>query len=374
MFNSTVLKEQQASSNLVESLYTSLFQFTLHGTGEGKKLRETFYERFSPSTLGSDLLQGLERLDRFLITYLLLENGNVGNYYKKLLIEGDVVKTLINKKKQYKNNMLLQQLVPMLPEETRPTYNVKLFNKRYSKYEQENLINGFKELMNKEPEFAKKLIMQQLLQSGVSLSQNSYQNILPEEYLNLSKKVLETPSFISNEVLAKFIKTHWKANELFKSKYIESAKGSDSITLKGIRNGVNFIRVRNRNKESFFYRYTGYTAEGGGKIFNLLEPLGNYPWAINIKEVKETPKVVLPSPVKKSTAKTAEEDYSTTDTVDLTTTPNSLKDKWNKFTMEEMKHLESKNISNFGQFSTAVGEFEATGITEDQAIEILLKC
>jgi alkylated DNA repair dioxygenase AlkB len=295
LLNDTVIKEQQLSSDEVEGLYSSLFKFSMHSTTQGKALRKLFYKKFSPVLTSGDLLQGLEKLDRFLTTFQLLENGGVANYYKKLLVDGDAVLDLIKKKKQYKDNILLQQLVPMLPEEARATYNTKLFNKRYTLYEQENLIAGFRELMFKEPEFAKKLIMQQLLQSGASLSQNSYQNILPEEYLNLSKKALQTTTFTPDDVMRKFILTHWKSNELFKTKYIGGSKGPDYLTVK-VRLGTEFVRVKNRDKEMFFYQSTGEIAEGK-TVFTRIEPLGNYPWAINVKGVKEQPKTIIQAPV-----------------------------------------------------------------------------
>jgi hypothetical protein len=380
----TVLKQQQLSSDEVENLYTSLFKFSMHSTTPGKNLRNLYYETFSPILMSGDLLQGLERLDRFLTTFQILENGGVANYYKKLLVDGEAVLDLIKKKKQYKDNILLQQLVPMLPEEARATYNTKLFNKRYTLYEQENLIAGFRELMVKEPELAKKLIMQQLLQSGASLSQNSYQNILPEEYLALSKKALKTTTFTPEDVMRKFVLTHWKANELFKTKYIATSKGSELIELK-VRQGTEFIRVKNRDKEMFFYQSTGETV-GGKTLFVRVEPLGNYPWAINVKDVKAQPKTIIQAPKEvKSTAKSTvkrtnktsfveEEGYSTAETVDLGASPNTLKNTWLKLTMEQLKHLKSRNINNFGDFSTEVGIKESAGLSEEEAVETILSC
>jgi hypothetical protein len=380
----TVLKQQQLSSDEVENLYTSLFKFSMHSTTPGKNLRNLYYETFSPILMSGDLLQGLERLDRFLTTFQILENGGVANYYKKLLVDGEAVLDLIKKKKQYKDNILLQQLVPMLPEEARATYNTKLFNKRYTLYEQENLIAGFRELMVKEPELAKKLIMQQLLQSGASLSQNSYQNILPEEYLALSKKALKTTTFTPEDVMRKFVLTHWKANELFKTKYIATSKGSELIELK-VRQGTEFIRVKNRDKEMFFYQSTGETVEGK-TLFVRVEPLGNYPWAINVKGVKAQPKTIIQAPkaVKSTTKSTVkrtnktsfveEEGYSTAETVDLGASPNTLKNIWLKLTMEQLKHLKSRNINNFGDFSTEVGIKESAGLSEEEAVETILSC
>lgn len=294
MFSETILKEQKVSADKAYDLWPNVFKFALHSTENGKKLLEKFFDDFNDA-LTTNKINALETLDRFLTAHILLTNEvkgktSIGSFYTRLIEKGEAVKELIKMKDKYPDNPVIKQLVPMMPDNERDTYNIKLFSRDYSAYERETLIQGFEELMVDEPEFGKKLIMQQLLQSGVSASMVSYQSILPKEYIEVTKDRLANFAFTPEQVLKDFYETMWKNPNVLKSEFIGDYKGGKMYRRVNINNPIKYLsivageKVNGKNKK-YLLKNTGDTDAEGNNIFTPVTLKSNYPYGINIGSI-----------------------------------------------------------------------------------------
>jgi hypothetical protein len=294
LFSETILKEQKESAEMAYKLWPNVFKFALHSTSNGKDLLVEFFKDFD-STLTTNKINALETLDRFLTAYILLTNGvkgkaSIGSFYTRLIEKGEAVKELIKMKEKYPENPVIKQLVPMMPDNERTTYNIKLFSRDYSAYEKETLIQGFEELMVTEPEFGKKLIMQQLLQSGVSSSMVSYQDILPKEYINVTKDRLANFAFEPKQVIKEFYETMWKNPNILEAEFVGDYKGGKIYRRVKKENPIKYLsivsgeKVNGKNKK-YLLKNTGVTDSEGENIFVPVALKSNYPYGINIGSI-----------------------------------------------------------------------------------------
>jgi hypothetical protein len=290
MFSETILKEQKVSADMAYDLWPNVFKFAMHSTTNGTELLEKFFEDFNDA-LTTNKINALETLDRFLTAHILLTNEvkgktSIGSFYTRLIEKGEAVKELIKMKDKYPENPVIKQLVPMMPDNERDTYNIKLFSRDYSAYERETLIQGFEELMVDEPEFGKKLIMQQLLQSGVSASMVSYQSILPKEYIDVTKDRLANFAFTPEQVLKDFYETMWKNPNVLKSEFIGEYTGK-KLYRKTNAKYLSIVageKVNGKNKK-YLLKNTGDTDLEGNNIFTPVTLKSNYPYGINIGSI-----------------------------------------------------------------------------------------
>jgi exodeoxyribonuclease-5 len=205
LFEDTLLKELKNTAMEADKIWSSGMQFVSFDKYlRGPEIMDIIYDlyRFSGA---NNLTTILERADRELATFGLitspLDSGKTLSEYSSILRTSELMTELLDLKDKFPDNKFLQEMIPLLPEEgkdkgdikPRSTYNIKLVSQRVNPVQQEILAEGFKELYDNpvtQP-FAKKLIIAQLLQSGISDSPISYQKLLPKEYIDMSLQALK---------------------------------------------------------------------------------------------------------------------------------------------------------------------------------------
>jgi len=384
MFSETILKEQKEGAEMAYKLWPNVFKFALHSTTNGIDLLDEFFKDFD-NALTTNKINALETLDRFLTAYILLTNGvkgkaSIGSFYTRLIEKGEAVKELIKMKEKYPENPVIKQLVPMMPDNERTTYNIKLFSRDYSAYEKETLIQGFEELMVAEPEFGKKLIMQQLLQSGVSSSMSSYQDILPKEYINVTKDRLANFAFDPKQVIKEFYETMWKNPNVLEAKFIGGYKGGKLYR----KNNAKYLsivageKVNGKNKK-YLLKNTGDTDAEGNNIFVPVALKSNYPYGINIGSINMNRGSDLYIP-QASTTTTEESDspFIEGDSEIMSTftkVDKAIEDAWNSLSIDQMKDLEKrKGIKSLQDFESAITDMITGGMTQEEALEDIKEC
>lgn len=386
LFSETILKEQKVSAEKAYELWPNVFKFALHSTSNGTELLVEFFKDFD-SALTTNKINALETLDRFLTAYVLLTNGvkekaSIGSFYTRLIEKGEAVKELIKMKEKYPDNPVIKQLVPMMPDNERTTYNIKLFSRDYTLYERETLIQGFEELMVTEPEFGKKLIMQQLLQSGVSSSMVSYQDILPKEYINVAKDRLANLAFTPEQVMKDFYETMWKNPNVLEAKFIADYKGGKLYRRVKKENPIKYLsvvageKVNGKNKK-YLLKNTGVTDSEGENIFVPVTLKSNYPYGINIGSINMN-RGSIKSQASTTTTEESGSPFIEGDSEIMSTftkPDKAIEDAWNSLTMAQTKDLEKrKGIKSLQDFESAITDMVTGGMTQEEALEDIKEC
>lgn len=301
LFEDTLLKALKETAFEADKIWSSGMEFiSFNDAKGGPDIMNTLYELYKTSGT-KDLTSVLEKADRELVTYALLTSpqasGKSISEYSNLLTTPTLVNELLEYKEKFPDNKFLKELIPLLPEEgkikgqvkPRSTYNIKLVSQRVSSVEQEVLAEGFKELYNNpitQP-FAKKLIAVQLLQSGISTSPISYQNLLPFEYVDIAKEALNnTPLINTIEFIESFIRQNaMQSKGIARTIYKKGYQPNSALKVEGVGDkgpalivktdgGAKYLLIKNHTPQGYFTgdMYLPVTPIGEGYYYHAYKP------------------------------------------------------------------------------------------------------
>jgi len=232
----------------------------------------------------ADLFDWAVQVDRKLntqITDILLSDNNAARD-----INNFVVKVKNNKAHKLADNQAIK-LLEQLPSPTKGgVNNVKIKNKINKVYDQNEIINGFRELkeyLGDDPLYGK-IVRLAVLQSGLSKSPISYTNLLPyEDFEEVYNKTLSTinnmPGLDNFYKLGVFQRNNWNNDDIVpyrKAKLKQDSLGewfySSALNLKDetLENAINLGRIPQLMKLSSLAReankdFIVYSWEVGGR-------------------------------------------------------------------------------------------------------------
>jgi hypothetical protein len=232
----------------------------------------------------ADLFDWAVQIDKKLnnqITDILLSNNNAARD-----INNFVVKIKNDKKHKLRDNQAVK-LLEQLPSPTKGgVNNVKIKNKTNKVFDQNEIINGFRELkeyLGNDPLYGK-IVTLAVLQSGLSKSPIAYTNLLPyEDFEDMYNKTLSTlnkmPNLDDFYTLGVFQRNNWNNDDIVpyrKAKFKQDFSGewfySSALNLKDetLENAINVGRIPQLMKLSSLAReankdYIVYSWEVGDK-------------------------------------------------------------------------------------------------------------
>jgi len=232
----------------------------------------------------ADLFDWAVQVDRKLntqITNILLAENNAADEINKF------VNTVRNNEKHVLYDNQAVKLLEHLPSPTKGgVNNVKIKNKTNKVYDQNEIINGFRELkeyLGDDPLYGK-IVKLAVLQSGLSKSPIAFTNLLPyedfEEVYNKTLSTLETMSNLNDfYTLGVFQRNNWNNDDIVpyrKAKYKQNVRGdwfySNALNMKDqtIEEATNIGRIPQLMKLSSLARdankdYIVYSWEMGNK-------------------------------------------------------------------------------------------------------------
>lgn len=169
-------------------------QFYYTQTPEFQKVKDDLMNFINPfSQANRNKLASLVEND--LINFVVQNWGyeNVTAIKDKIFKVDSVARKIINiKSKKNKNieeqkiadNLLIQELYPMLRTAERPIDNIKIYAKRYDSFTANQLTEAFRELKDLDPQLSRDLMDLGILQSGLNNSPITFLGIIPYEYYN----------------------------------------------------------------------------------------------------------------------------------------------------------------------------------------------
>ena len=231
-------------------------------------------------TFKDDVIYKMRKFENFLAASVV---QNTPFDYKKLherasgLFKGkDSLPRRINylkKTKKYADNLLIQELTPMLQvytaESNESTVDgLRLFSKKLQPFDVDLLSDAFMELKELDPQLAEDLLVFSALQSGYEFSPNSFFQVIPgTEALNFLSKYFKTnkkEDRTSNLINKSTMETLW--NDFHKN-YYSDPKIVPNIYVKSVKKSKESGRpmiVRNRKDQYISVTSpTGKTEIGG---------------------------------------------------------------------------------------------------------------
>jgi hypothetical protein len=142
------------------------------------------------------------------INYVIQNYGykDVKTLQNRLFHLDSVAKRLIKAKENpnLKDNLLIQELYPLIGQVNKNVDNIKIFAKRYDTYTADLLTESFRELGEMDDVNAKQLYKDLMdlgiIQSGLNNSPITYLGLIPYEYYNeLAKKAFQTFNKLENK-------------------------------------------------------------------------------------------------------------------------------------------------------------------------------
>lgn len=232
----------------------------------------------------ADLFDWAVQIDKKLntqITEILLSDNNAARQ-----INNFVVKIRNDRRSKLYDNQAIK-LLEQLPSPTKGgVNNVKIKNKTNKTYNQNEIINGFRELKNYlgDDPLYNKIVKLAVLQSGLSKSPISFTNLLPyEDFEDMYNKTLSTLESMSNlndfYTLGVFERNNWNNDDIVpyrKAKFKQNKSGnwfySNAVNMKNktVEEATNLGRIPQLMKLSSLARdsnknYIVYSWEVGDK-------------------------------------------------------------------------------------------------------------
>ena len=180
-----------------------------------------------------DVIYKMKRFENFLAATVVqntpYDYNKLHERAEKLFIGENSLPRQINALKKYADNLLIQELTPMLQvytsESNESTVDgLRLFNKKLQPYDIDLLSDAFMELKEIDPGLAESLIVFSALQSGYEFSPNSFFQVIPGvEVLNFMSKYFKTNKKLdrtSNIINQGTMETLW--NDFHKNYYSDS--------------------------------------------------------------------------------------------------------------------------------------------------------
>lgn len=208
----------------------------------------------------------------------------------------DLLTNFVNQFKEFqKNNKELYSIVDTLvvkPGAGKIDY-ITLNNRIKSPEIEESLTNSFSDLLDKEPEFAEKLIKYSFLTSGFSMNPNQFFTHIPSQWMmrnNINRYIIDTNDNYNNQGFndSNMIDQFYLSN-IDNTKYVKNVTEGQIDTLVKTVEFPHGISIRNNGfimkklgKQSYFkvkstdsgisyYKLLGYTGEGKGVYTRFIE-------------------------------------------------------------------------------------------------------
>ncbi len=277
-----------------------------------------------------DIIYTMKKFESFLATYIV---QNTPWDYTKLndraleLFKGEnSLPKRINRLKKldnYKDNLLIQELTPILQVYTEASEKgtvdgLRLFSKKLQPYDIDLMADAFMELKEINPELANDLIVFSAMQSGYEFNPNSFFQVIPgvevlsmfSKYFEQNKKEDRTSNLISNQnmedIWTDFNKNYHMDNRVVYNMYRKNAKedielkrNNDFISIT-TKTGSKMIGNREVNSyETYLYKNTKTQNKAGqykyiridkkGVRNNLIEAGINKETIVNKNIIFETP-------------------------------------------------------------------------------------